>query len=119
MMGCALGGAAALMLLAVPITHFAPWIVTLAAGVWVGTHIQASMRGVGYVGTQATLVYILILVQGWGPPASIMPGLDRFIAVACGLGTLLLVSLLWWLLQSPSSGSDLAAPGSADHSSDG
>lgn len=99
LLGCFLGGMAGLILLAVPLTQFLPWMIALTSGVWIGTHIQASARGVGYIGTQATVVYILTLVQGWGPPNSILPGIDRFIGIMCGVAILLLVSLLWWPLD--------------------
>jgi uncharacterized membrane protein YccC len=101
LIGCLLGGVVGLLLLALPLTQFLPWLITLAAGVWIGTHIQASTRGVGYIGTQATVVYIVTLVQGWGPPSSILPGIDRFIGILCGVTILLLASLLWWPGKTP------------------
>jgi hypothetical protein len=94
LIGCFLGGVAGFLLLALPLTQFLPWLIALAAGVWTGTHIQASTRGVGYIGSQATVVYIVTLVQGWGPPSSILPGIDRFVGILCGVIILLLVSLL-------------------------
>ena len=48
---------------------------------------------------QATVVYIVTLMQGWGPPSSILPGIDRFVGILCGVIILLLVSLLWWPLD--------------------
>jgi len=96
LIGCFLGGLAGFLLLALPLTQFLPWLIVLAVGVWIGTHIQASTRGVSYIGSQATVVYIVTLVQGWGPPSSILPGIDRFIGILCGVTILLLVSLLWW-----------------------
>jgi uncharacterized membrane protein YccC len=94
LVGCLLGGFAGLLVLGLSITSFLPWLALLSAGVWVGTHVQASERGVGYVGTQATVVFIMTLVQGSGPPASILPGIDRFAAMTCGLVSLLVLSLL-------------------------
>jgi uncharacterized membrane protein YccC len=101
LIGCFLGGAAGLLLLALPLTQFLPWLITLAAGVWIGTHIQSSTRGVGYIGTQATVVYVVTLVQGWGPPSSILPGIDRFIGILCGVTILLLASLSWLPGKTP------------------
>jgi hypothetical protein len=53
-------------------------------------------HGVGYVGTQAAFVFIVTLIQGAGPPTSIMPGVDRFAGIVGGLGILLIVSLVLW-----------------------
>lgn len=96
LIGCALSGAAALLCLMIPLTSFLPWILTLAAGAWIATHIQASPRGIGYAGTQMSLAFIMTLVQGSGPPASIWPGLDRFAGILLGLTILLFVSLILW-----------------------
>lgn len=96
LIGCILGGLAALACLRIPLTEFAPFMLVLAAGVYVGTYLQGSQRGVGYVGTQAAFVFIITLVQGFGPPTSIWPGIDRLGGTAGGLLILLVVSLLLW-----------------------
>lgn len=55
------------------------------------------------MGTQATVVFIMTLVQGFGPPESIWPGLDRLSGIMFGLLLLLVVSLLLSALElSPS-----------------
>jgi uncharacterized membrane protein YccC len=102
MAGCVIGGAAALFCLMIPLTLFLPWLIALAGGVWIATHIQSSVRGIGYVGTQMSLAFIMTLVQGFGPPASIWPGLDRFAGIMMGLTVLLLVSLILWPEEAPS-----------------
>jgi uncharacterized membrane protein YccC len=94
--GCVIGGGAALFCLMIPLNFFLPWLIALAGGVWISTHIQASARGIGYVGTQMSLAFIMTLVQGFGPPDSIWPGLDRFAGILMGLTILLLVSLVLW-----------------------
>jgi hypothetical protein len=63
-------------------------------GTWLFAYLQGSARGIGYVGTQAAVVFIWTLVQGDGPPISIMPGIDRFAGITIGMVTLLFVSLL-------------------------
>ncbi len=95
-LGCALGGIAALAALALSSGTFLPWILLLAAGVWLGSYVQTTARGVGYIGTQASIVWIMMIVQGWGPPDSILPGLDRLAGILAGLAILLVVSLLLW-----------------------
>ncbi|HEY2112506.1 MAG TPA: hypothetical protein VGH25_12340, partial [Dongiaceae bacterium] len=49
-----------------------------------------------YIGTQAALVLIMTLVQGWGPPDSILPGIARFGGMIAALGVLMVVSLIFW-----------------------
>ena len=95
-MGCFIGGLAGLLLLALSFTEFLPWLLALTAVLWVGAYIQTSTKGVGYIGTQAALVLIMTLVQGWGPPDSILPGIARFAGMMAGLGILMVVSLIFW-----------------------
>ena len=68
----------------------------LGAGVWISCYIQTSERGVGNIGTQAAIVLIITLVQGWAPPTSILPGIERFAGMAAGLTILLVVTMLIW-----------------------
>lgn len=96
LLGCILGGFAALLCLSFSVTSFVWWLAIIAGGVWVCMHIQTSTRGVGYIGTQSAIVFIVTLIQGAQPPSSIMPGIDRFAGVTGGLAILLLVSLVLW-----------------------
>jgi uncharacterized membrane protein YccC len=96
LLGCLLGGLVGLWLLALSLTNFLPWILALTAAIWVGCYLQTSERGVSYIGTQAALVLIMTLVQGWAPPDSIWPGIDRFAGMIGGLAILMLVSLAIW-----------------------
>jgi len=94
--GCLVGGVLALTVLGLDLTSFVWWLALIAAGVWVGAYMQGGKHGVGYLGTQSAFVYVITLIQGAAPPTSIMPGIDRFVGIAGGLGILLLVSLLLW-----------------------
>jgi uncharacterized membrane protein YccC len=93
-LGCLLGGAAGLACLALSIDNFLPWLLVLSAGIWVAAHLQASERGVSYVGTQFAVVFISTLVQGGEPPASIWPGIERFAGITGGVVILLAVVML-------------------------
>jgi uncharacterized membrane protein YccC len=93
-LGCLLGGIAGLVALALSIETFLPWLLMLTAGIWVAAHVQDSERGFGYVGTQGAVVFISTLVQGSGPPNSILQGIDRFAGITGGLLILLAVSVL-------------------------
>ncbi len=94
--GCLIGGAVALLLLAMPLTNFLLWLLALTVGVFVGVQLQSSQRAISYAGTQATIVYIMTLVQGVGPPTSLLPGIERFVGITGGITVLLLVSLVLW-----------------------
>jgi len=93
-LGCLLGGIAGLACLALSVENFLPWLLMLTAGVWVAAHVQGSQRGIGYIGTQAAVVFITTLVQGWGPPSSILPGIERLAGITGGLLILFAVTLL-------------------------
>jgi uncharacterized membrane protein YccC len=94
LLGCLCGGIAGLGCLALSVESLLPWLLMLTAGIWVAAHVQGSARGIGYVGTQAAVVFISTLVQGSGPPQSIEPGIDRFAGITGGLLILLAVSLI-------------------------
>lgn len=94
--GCMIGGLLALAILGLDLSSFVWWLALIAVGVWVGACVQGGKHGVGYLGAQSAFVYVITLIQGPAPPTSIMPGIDRFVGIAGGLGILLLVSLLLW-----------------------
>ena len=93
-LGCFLGGIVGLICLSLSVDRFVPWMLMLTGGIWVAAHLQASERGTGYVGTQGAVVFICTLVQGAGPPTSILPGISRLVGISGGLLILLVVSLL-------------------------
>jgi len=93
--GGLLGGAAGLAVLAASFTSLLPWLMLLMAGIWIGAFMQSTPRETGYVGLQATMAYMLTLVQRAGPPLSLVPGVERMAGVLLGVGLLLLVSAGW------------------------
>ncbi len=103
--GCALGGIAALLLLGLSVTIFPFWLAMLGAGVWVCAWVQATPSGIGYVGTQAGIVFVMSLVQGLAPSTDLNTGVERLAGMIVGVTVLFLVSLMIW----PESG-DLRNP---------
>jgi uncharacterized membrane protein YccC len=95
-LGCFLGGIAALGCLALDVQSFPWWLAMIGGSVWVGMHIQNGQHGVGYLGTQMAFVFIVTLIQGPAPPNSIMPGIDRFVGISGGMVILLIISLILW-----------------------
>jgi uncharacterized membrane protein YccC len=94
LLGCLVGGVAGLALVALPLTEFLPWLVALWIGTWLFAWMQGSSSGAGYVGTQAGMVFIMTLVQDFGPPDSILPGINRFAGILIGVSAMLPVTLL-------------------------
>ena len=98
-LGCLIGGLAALAVLALSFESFLPWLIALIIGVWIAAHVKGSTREIGYVGTQGAVVFIMTLVQGSGPPSSIIPGIERLAGITGGLLMVTLVALV--LTPSP------------------
>jgi uncharacterized membrane protein YccC len=95
MLGCLLGGSIAIVCLSL-LSNAAPLaVLALCVGIWIGYHIQTGNEGIGYLGTQFTLAFLVTFIQGPGPVASILPGLQRLLGVLIGTAMLCLVSLAW------------------------
>ena len=109
---CVLGGILGLLCISLSVDRFVPWMLMLTAGVWIAAHIQASERGIGYVGTQGAIVFICTLVQGAGPPTSILPGIERLVGITGGMLILAAVSLLTESGPPAAGETDPASPGS-------
>jgi uncharacterized membrane protein YccC len=93
--GCALGGGLGVLLLASPLSQsFLPWMLFLIGGIWFAMQVQTGQHGISVVGVQAAVALILTLVQGWGPPASVLPAIDRIAGMFGAIGLLLVVDLL-------------------------
>jgi hypothetical protein len=75
--------------MALTVEAFLPWVLMLIGGILI-----AAQWGIGYVGTQAAVAFICTLVQGPGPPASILPGIERLAGITGGLLILLAVTVL-------------------------
>jgi len=87
--------------LTLPVDNYPLWLAVLFAGVWICAHVGASQRSISYAGIQACMVFIVTLVQGRGPPHSMLPGVERFAGITGGLSILLLVSLVLWPSPRP------------------
>ncbi|KQV68411.1 FUSC family protein [Rhizobium sp. Root1220] len=93
--GCALGGCAGAILLALSISQsFVPWLLMIMAGTWVAMQIQNGRHGISGVGAQAAVAIILTLVQGAGPAATLLPAIERVAGMLGAIGLLLLINLL-------------------------
>jgi hypothetical protein len=51
------------------------------------------------------VAFIVTLSQDFGPPQSVLPGVDRFVAMLGGLGILWVLSLILWPAEPAVTGS--------------
>jgi len=111
-LGCIYGGIVGLALLALSIELLFVWLLLLMAGVWLGAYVNQSHRGVGYIALQANVALILTMMQGWAPPLSLLPAIERLAGMLGGLALLLVVLLMTWpdSLRSKSSCSCVDPP---------
>jgi uncharacterized membrane protein YccC len=83
--GCTVGGllATGILLLA----HPWPWLMVLAmcVGVAAGRHVENGKLGIGYIGTQFVLAFLVVLVPDSYASADIGPGVDRLIGILVGM----------------------------------
>jgi len=99
LVGCALGALMGLFCLYWVGSNFLVWLLLLMAGVWLSSQIQTGTTGIGYVGTQAGLAFLLSMIQGQGPPLSPTPGIDRFAGMMAGLTVLLVITMVMSLFR--------------------
>jgi uncharacterized membrane protein YccC len=98
-LGCLLGGGTAIMCLSVLSDALLPAMLALCAGIWIGYHIQSGNEGIGYLGTQFVLGFLITFIQGPGPVASIVPGLERLLGILIGSAMLCVLILVWPLTE--------------------
>jgi len=101
LVGCALGALLGLLCLYWVGNNFLVWLLLLMGGIWHTSQIQSGNTGIGYVGTQAGLAFLLSMIQGQGPPLSPMPGIDRFAGIMAGLSVLLVITMVISLFRLP------------------
>jgi uncharacterized membrane protein YccC len=99
-LGCLLGGSTAIICLSLLSNAVLPAVLALCVGVWLGCHIQIGNQGIGYLGTQFTLGFLITFIQGPGPVTSILPGLERLLGILIGSAILCLLIVAWPLPQS-------------------
>jgi uncharacterized membrane protein YccC len=99
LVGCALGALLGLLCLYWVGSNFLVWLLLLMGGIWLTSQIQSGNTGIGYVGTQAGLAFLLSMVQGQGPPLSPIPGIDRFAGIMAGLTVLLIITMVMSLFR--------------------
>jgi uncharacterized membrane protein YccC len=94
-LGCLLGSGTAIVCISVFSNAMLPGILALCVGIWIGYHIQIGNEGIGYLETQFVLGFLITFIQGPGPVASILPGLERLLGILIGSAILCALILVW------------------------
>ena len=98
--GCIIGGAAGLAVLGIDATGFAWWTAALAIGVYVPARAHLGGSPNAYIGTQSAIAFLITMVDS-GPPATIVPPVERLAGIILGVA---LMSLVTWALTARRSG---------------
>lgn len=93
--GGAIGAAVGLAILLM--SHASPVVTTLAIclGVPIGRHVENGTLGIGYVGTQFALAFLVVLVPDSYAVPDVQPGLSRLSGILMGMALLEPVRLLF------------------------
>jgi uncharacterized membrane protein YccC len=94
LLGCLIGGTFGLLLLGLGFNALLPWLLALAVPLWLCSYVQNGSHSATYVGAQAGIVLIVMMVQGNGPPLTLAPGVERFVGIFFGLLIVMLVVLV-------------------------
>jgi uncharacterized membrane protein YccC len=84
-LGCILGGAVGLLVSLLAIDSFLIWSAFLVLGIAGFSRLHLSNSRWAYTGTQGGLAFIIALVTGNGPPATIDPIVNRICGITIGV----------------------------------
>lgn len=113
LLGCIIGGTAALLVIAINADNFFWWVTSLAAGIYLSARVHLDKVSYAYVGTQSAVAILTTLVST-GPPDSIEPPLDRVVGILIGVAVMEVT--MWMMAGSfrPARPAPAAAPAPAD-----
>jgi len=95
-MGCVLGAMLGLVGMLVLKDSFLPWLAFLAFGLFLFTQICYGGSAIAYTGVQATIAFLLILVQEPIPHLDIDAGFARMWGIAGGIALVMAVGVMTW-----------------------
>ncbi|MGH2342221.1 FUSC family protein [Segnochrobactraceae bacterium EtOH-i3] len=87
LLGCVIGGAAALAVIALNAYDFFWWITSLAVGIYLSARVHLDKVSYAYVGTQSAVAILTTLVST-GPPEGIEPPLNRVVGILIGVAVM-------------------------------
>ncbi len=94
LLGCMMGGSAGIFIaMMIPDSLFL-WSLFLFTGLYLMAFVHQGNPKTAYYGTQGGLAFLMGLVTGSGPPATIMPVVERVVGVTIGVAVVVLVATL-------------------------
>ncbi len=93
MLGCLLAAVFALALLPWVGEHPLPYLLTLAVGVWLASHVHSGHEDTSYIGLQFGIAFIMVFVQDHAWSGDLRPALVRLAGILGGVATLALTRL--------------------------
>jgi uncharacterized membrane protein YccC len=103
LLGCLVGAVAGLAAIAVVGDVLPLWLFALSGGIFLFARVHHGGGSAAYVGTQAGIAFIMAMITGSGPPATILPALDRLAGIVLGVGIVMAVSLAVSARRPPAS----------------
>ncbi|GGF70692.1 hypothetical protein GCM10007301_33060 [Azorhizobium oxalatiphilum] len=98
-LGCALGGGLGLLALLLPLEVLPLYAVTLFAGLFYFSRLHHGGGAHSYVGTQGGIAFITALVSGSGPPAELLPVVERLGGITVGVVLMVTIAQVLALLM--------------------
>ncbi|MDB5416026.1 MAG: hypothetical protein JWR10_4361 [Rubritepida sp.] len=93
--GCLLGGVCGLaVVLGLDLATLPLWLATIGGGLFLFSILHQGGGPSAYVGTQAGVAWVMTMVSGRGPPALLLPVLDRLMGITLGVCLILVVAAL-------------------------
>jgi uncharacterized membrane protein YccC len=83
--GCFIGGAYGLLWIPLAGESFILCLGSLFLGLYLSGHVLQRKGDASYAGHQAGVAVILAMVDGLGPPSSILPAIDRLVGIVGGV----------------------------------
>lgn len=102
-LGCAIGGASGLVVIAIDAVDIWWWSTMLFLGVFTFARVHLTKSDNAYIGTQSAIAYLVTLV-GSGPPLMLYPPVDRLVGIMIGVS---IITVLVWALSPRLSGANV------------
>ncbi|GAB5470904.1 MAG: hypothetical protein Kilf2KO_39340 [Rhodospirillales bacterium] len=101
--GCFVGGLLGLLIASLQLDDLLLWALVLFVSLLFFGRLHHGEGPYAYAGTQACYALIFTFVTGSGPPDSIMPVLDRFTGILCGVALVVTASFVFAGKPGPTS----------------
>lgn len=93
-LGCILGALAGLGALLLQLDNLLLYLTVLAGGIFYFSRLHTGKGPQSYIGTQGGIAFITALVTDGGPPAALLPMVERLAGIFIGVALMLVASLV-------------------------